>query len=116
MDTWIMLFSRLHQQDCVITHRNVTITVLRPWKKVVFAAKHNAGQVKAKLEDAYPKLRWWREWCGVKFSGSKAINIKRLFGSFSAGPVWSWASNCKHPTPTAKFRCRSSTGGELTRM
>lgn len=116
MDTWIMLFSRLHQQDCVITHRNVTITVLRPWKKVVFAAKHNAGQVKAKVEDVYPKLRWWREWCGVKFSGSEAINIKRLFGSFSAGPVWFWASNCKHPTPTAKFRCRSSTGRELTRM
>ena len=57
MDTWIMLFSRLHQQDCVITHRNVTITVLRPWKKVVFAAKHNAGQVKAKVEDVYPKLK-----------------------------------------------------------
>ena len=57
MDTWIMLFSRQHQQDCAITYRKVTITVLRPWKKVVFAAKHNAAQVREKLEDVYPKLK-----------------------------------------------------------
>lgn len=52
-----MLFNRLHQQDCAITYRKVTITVLRPWKKVVFAAKHNAAQVRAKLEDVSLKRK-----------------------------------------------------------